>query len=119
MAVLFLKKDVDTPMSRVPRAYLQAVGLDALQHQPLKQGLAQPCPGCLLVDDNGPQLAVVPDQHSLLGSQDQGDERLRLCCLSGLIYQQLQAEWPGHYICIQCVKALATVCRSRYQQFIQ
>ena len=48
--------------------YLEAVGLDALQHQPLKEGLAQPCPSSLLVDDDGPQLAVVPNQHSLLGS---------------------------------------------------
>ena len=74
--------------------YLQAVGLDALQHQPLKKGLAQPCPGSLLVDDDRPQLAVVPNQHSLLGSQDQGNERLWLCCLSGLIHQQLQVQYP-------------------------
>ena len=42
--------------------------LDALQDQPLKEGLAQPCPGRFLVDDDGPQLAVVPHQHRLLGS---------------------------------------------------
>lgn len=72
------------------------MGLDALQHQPLKEGLAQPCPSSLLVDDDRPQLAVVTNQHSLLGSQDQGDERLWLCCLCGLINQQLQVTWPGH-----------------------
>ena len=76
------------------RPYLEAVGLDALQDQPLKEGLAQPCPSSLFVDDHWPQLAVVPNQHSLLGSQDQGNERLRLCCLCGLIHQQLQVKWP-------------------------
>lgn len=97
--------------------YLQAVGLDALQHQALKQGLAQPCPGCLLVDDDRPQLAVVPHQHSLLGSQDQGNECLRLCRLRGLIYQQLQAEWPVHYMhSEQNMEAFAAGCTSGCQQ---
>ena len=71
--------------------HLQAVGFDAKQDQPLEEGLAQPCPGSLLVDDDWPQLAMVTHQHSLLGTQDQGNERLWLCCLSGFIYQQLHA----------------------------
>lgn len=88
-------------------AYLEAVGLDALQHQPLKEGLAQPCPGSLLVDDDRPQLTVVPNQHSLLGSQDQGNERLGLCCLGGLIHQQLQVQCPCCCMQSECLEALA------------
>lgn len=105
--------EVNNPYWWCMGPYLQAVGLDALKHQPLKQGLAQPCPGGLLVDDDGPQLAVVPHKHSLLGPKDQGNERLRLCCLSGLIYQQLQAEWLGHYRHTICMEALATGCKIR------
>lgn len=73
------------------------MGLDTLQDQPLKEGLAEPCPGCLLVDDDRPQLAVVPHQHSLLGAQDQGNERLRFSCLCGLVHQQLQVQQPKLY----------------------
>ena len=74
----------------VSQAYLQAVGLDAQQYEALKHGLAQPSPCGLLVHDHGPQLAVVPHQHHLLGAQHQGQQALRLSCLRALIHQHLQ-----------------------------
>ena len=66
--------------------HLEAMGLDAQQNQALKQGLAEPRSGGLLVDDDGPQLAVVTHQHSLLGAQDQRDQRFWLSSLGCLVH---------------------------------
>jgi len=45
----------------------------------------------LLVHDDGPELAVVPDEDDLLDAQRQGDEALRLCRLRRLVHQHLRA----------------------------
>lgn len=79
-------------MGREDGEHLQAVGLDAQQDQPLKEGLAEAGPSCLLIDDDWAQLAVVPHQHGLLGTQHQGDQRLGLCCLGCLVHQQLHVQ---------------------------
>ena len=55
-------------------------------HEPLEERLCEPRLGCLLARHDGPKLVVVADHDQLLGTHDNGDQRLRLRGLRRLVH---------------------------------
>lgn len=66
---------------------LQADWATSQKDETLEEGLVEAGTGCLLVHDDGAELAVVTDEDELLGSMDHGNQGFGFDGLRGLVQQ--------------------------------